>query len=531
MTQYTADIAVIGGSFGGCIAAISAAKSGKTVMLTEETDWIGGQVTSQGVPPDEHQWIETTGCTDSYRLFRDHVRQYYKDHYPLTDEATANPALNPGKAWVSRISHEPKVALKVLESMMAPYINSGKLTIFYHTKPESLSKAEGKITSLDLINIENHESLTIQANYFLDATDTGELLPLAGVAYHSGAESYDDTHEKHAPEVADPNDTQAFTYVIPIDYVEGENDTIDRPEQYDFWKNYIPKNHTHSLLSWFVGNKSDPTPQKQFTLFENDQSIPDLFSYRRVMATSILANPIYDGDVSLINWPQNDYFLGSIIDVDKRTYSEHIENAKQLSLSLVYWLQTEAERLDGGFGYPGIRLRKDVFDTEDGLAKYPYIRESRRIKAACMITEDMVSKETGNVDGIYHHEDTVGIGCYHLDLHTTATSMSALYVPSYPYEIPLGAFIQEELSNLLPACKNIGTTHITNGCYRLHPTEWNIGEVAGYLAAYSMQHGYTPLEIYQNKDTLKNFQRYLVEQGVQIRWPEYVEKEVHDPIK
>ncbi|MGG2474547.1 FAD-dependent oxidoreductase, partial [Rhizobium sp. BR5] len=34
--------------------------------------------------------------------------------------------------------------------------------------------------------------------------------------------------------------------------------------------------------------------------------------------------------------------------------------------------------------------------------------------------------------------------------------------------------------------KNIGTTHITNGCYRLHPVEWNIGEVAGMLAAYCL---------------------------------------------
>ena len=35
-------------------------------LLTEETDWIGGQLTSQAVPPDEHPWIESFGCTAAY---------------------------------------------------------------------------------------------------------------------------------------------------------------------------------------------------------------------------------------------------------------------------------------------------------------------------------------------------------------------------------------------------------------------------------------------------------------------------------
>ena len=55
-----------------------------------------------------------------------------------------------------------------------------------------------------------------------------------------------------------------------------------------------------------------------------------------------------------------------------------------------------------------------------------------------------------------------------------------------PFQIPLGALIPQRVENLLPAGKNIGTTHITNGCYRLHPVEWNIGEAAGALAAFCL---------------------------------------------
>ena len=65
--EFRCDIAVIGGSLGGCAAALAALRNGMSVILTEETDWIGGQVTSQAVPPDEHPWIEMFGATQLYR--------------------------------------------------------------------------------------------------------------------------------------------------------------------------------------------------------------------------------------------------------------------------------------------------------------------------------------------------------------------------------------------------------------------------------------------------------------------------------
>ena len=63
MKTVDKDVVIIGGGLGGCAAALSACANGLHVLLTEETDWIGGQVTSQGVPPDEHQWIEEFGST------------------------------------------------------------------------------------------------------------------------------------------------------------------------------------------------------------------------------------------------------------------------------------------------------------------------------------------------------------------------------------------------------------------------------------------------------------------------------------
>ena len=105
------------------------------VILTEETDWIGGQLTSQAVPPDEHQWIESYGSTASYRAYRNAVRQYYRDHYPLTEAARNNPHLNPGNGSVSRLTHEPRVSVAVLEAMLQPFVSQKKLTILRRHAP------------------------------------------------------------------------------------------------------------------------------------------------------------------------------------------------------------------------------------------------------------------------------------------------------------------------------------------------------------------------------------------------------------
>ncbi|GAB3959944.1 hypothetical protein GCM10027614_80540 [Micromonospora vulcania] len=74
------------------------------------------------------------------------------------------------------------------------------------------------------------------------------------------------------------------------------------------------------------------------------------------------------------------------------------------------------------------------------------------------------------------------------------------------------------MENLLPAGKNIGTTHVTNGSYRLHPVEWNVGEVAGLLADFCLARGESPRAVRSNPRLLADFQDRLAA-GVEQRWP------------
>jgi hypothetical protein len=119
----------------------------------------------------------------------------------------------------------------------------------------------------------------------------------------------------------------------------------------------------------------------------------NLWLYRRILNKNNFIPGLYSGDISLVNWPQNDYIPGNIVDVSEAEFQKHFNGGKQLSLSFLYWLQTEVERPDGGKGWKGLRLRNDVMGTEDGLAKYPYVRESRRIKALFTVLEEHVGKE------------------------------------------------------------------------------------------------------------------------------------------
>lgn len=515
-----ADVVIVGGSTGGCAAALACAKMGKQTILVEETDWIGGQLTSQAVPPDEHPWIEQLGCTASYRNFRDRIRDYYGRNFPLSGSSKASLHFNPGSAGVSRISHEPRAALAVLHEMLAPYVHSGKLRIMHMYKALSAETDGDEIRAVRIRYQDSGEEWILSASYFIDATDEGDLLALANVEYVTGSESAAQTGEPHALQgVADPMDMQAFTWCYALDYIEGEDHTIAKPAQYDFWREYKADFWPNKQLSW-SGLTPNTLQPVQYSLFAEEQSF-SLWTYRRVIDKTNFRRGTFDSDISIVNWPQNDYWLGPIIDVSPEERDKHLENARQLSLSLLYWMQTEAPRPDGKAGYPGLKLRGDVVGTSDGLAKRPYIRESRRIIAEHTVLEQHINPEFTAGSGPTYYPDSVGIGAYRIDLHPSTGLRTYIDVPSYPFQIPLGSLIPIRVDNVLPACKNIGTTHITNGCYRLHPVEWNIGEAAGYLAAFCLETGRKPREVRNRPEKLNDFQRLLSQAGIELRWPTF----------
>ena len=529
--QLEADVVVAGGGLGGFAAAMAALRNGQSVIMTEETDWIGGQLSQQAVPPDEHRWIETTGATQLYRDFRNKVRDYYRNNYPLTDETRNNPRLNPGNGSVSALCHEPRVAVAVLTDLLNPYLSTGRLVLLLEHKAVDAVTAGDQVKSIRVRSVRDGAEKRLVAPFFVDATELGDLLPLTGTEFVTGTESKAQTGELHAPEQADPSNNQAFTLCFAMDYVPGEDHTIEKPRNYHFWRDHVPSltpPWPGRLLELHYANPKTLQP-KQLGFDPRGGKTGDvlnLWNYRKIIGRENFVPGTYSGDITLVNWPQNDYMLGNIVGVSEAEFDKHVSAAKELNLSFLYWLQTEAPRPDGGKGWPGIRLRKDVMGTADGMAKYPYVRESRRIKAMFTILEEHVGKENRamvaktNKDKAAEFYDSVGIGYYHIDLHPSCNGTNYVDFDSLPFQIPLGALLPVRMKNLLPANKNIGTTHITNGCYRLHPVEWSIGEAVGMLVSYARTRKVTPAEVRKDEQMLADFQSFIRSQGIETVWPE-----------
>ena len=346
--ERQADVVIVGGSTGGCAAALAAARAGMRVILTEETDWIGGQLTSQAVPPDEHPWIEQFGSTRSYRGFRTGVRDFYRRNYPLTPAARKAEPFNPGNGNVSRLCHEPRVALAVLQEMLAPHVSSGRVVILLEHKPVSASLDGDRVRAVTVRGARSGRDTVLVAPYFLDATELGDLLPLTKTEYVTGAESQKETTEPHAPAQAQPANHQAFTWCFAVDYLDGEDHTIPRPKEYDFWRKYVPEltpAWPGPLLSWRM---SDPITLKERPVYF-DPTLGkgtglNLWLYRRIADRRNFAEGAFRSDICLVNWPQNDYWLGNLVDVSGDEFNRHWQRGKQLSLSLLYWMQTEAPR-------------------------------------------------------------------------------------------------------------------------------------------------------------------------------------------
>ena len=511
-TFQEAEVAIIGGGLGGVAAALAAADAGRSVVLTAETDWIGGQVTAQAVSAlDEPETIEAFGGTRRYYQFREGVRAAYKARYP----AFAGIAqLNPGNSWVSRLSFEPKVGLRVLEGMLAGHIAARRVRILLQHRPLSARVQQGRIREV-LLAGPGDSRVTLRASYFLDATELGDLLPLSSAPYASGAEAFEDTGEPHAArDGPHPERGQSFTHCFLVEYCPGQNYTIRKPYGYEYYRSQQP----------FTLTLDTPEHGKQrYAMFSG--KLP-FWTYRRLFDAALFApgNPEVH-DVALINWEANDYYKENLIDRSPAQHARILQEARRLSLSFLYWLQTEAPHdADNGHGYPGLRLLPEAAGTPDGLAKAPYIRKSRRLVAYRRVLEQDIIPQAGRGVRAAHFADSAGIGWYPIDLHRCAgdapegKEKRVTFERSLPFQIPLGALLSPAVDNLIAAAKNIGTTHITNGAYRLHPVEWAIGEAAGALAAFALAQGQSPRLVWETPPLLRRFQQGLLAQGIPLNW-------------
>ena len=509
------DILVVGGGMGGVSSALAAAREGHSVCLIEETDWLGGQITSQGVSAlDEHDYIEDFGGTRSYYQLRESIRNYYRE---LASDPDVKEPLNPGTCWVSRLSFEPRIALQTINSMLDPYVKQGLLKIFLRMKTIETVVNNDSVSSLKAIHLDDKKITEFRFKYVLDASELGDLLPLTGTKYIIGAESIQQTCEPHAqPKEAKEHCVQSCTYIFAMEHRPEETHILDRPEGYFNYKDKQP----YSLRIHVEGGEiyGEESGWLNYHLFDQTPNTKGpLWLYRRLVDANQFKGQ-YENDITMFNWPGTDYRDMPLVDQTPENLAKALQEAKRVSLGFAYWLQSESMDAGGKKGNTNIMLRPDVMGSEDGLSKYPYIRECRRIAAMTMIREHDVSINHQSGPRARLFQDSVGIGWYPIDIHQAGEGDIGTSTRTKPFQIPLGALIPIQTKNLIAANKNIGTTHITNGCYRLHPIEWNIGESAGLLASYACKTKTLPRDIHSTESLLREFQSTLIKNGVPIHW-------------
>jgi hypothetical protein len=521
--RLTSEVAVIGASLGGVLAAWQAARAGAQVLLAAEFPWLGGQLTAQAVPPDEHALVEQGGATASYLAWRERMRAAARAQPGFRDCARMTAGTNPGDGWVSRLCIEPAQAARDLELMLLPAQREGRLRLLRGVRPAAVQRRGSLIAEVVLQDAQGAHHV-VHADVFVDATDTGELLHLAGLPYRLGSEATAEFGEPDAPLVADRLDQQPVTHVLALRRMPRPGPVAAAPPSYAYWRQHRVAPFGHALFSAHLPGRGGRSATLPFTADEADARTLDWWRYRRIVSAAMWDPAVAPRhDVSLVNWAQNDYALLPLLDGPMPTARVQAA-ARELSLAFLHWLHTEAPREDGaGRGYPEWQPATDMLGTRDGLAQQTYVRESRRIVAQATLTQcDLLAPPQPAADA-------VGIGAYALDIHPTVVHGRTANASVHPFVLPLGAFVPQHADNLLPACKNIGMTQLAGASARVHPVEWCIGEVAGLMAAQMAQAGCTAPALADSAGQRAALFAALAAAGVPRHWPAGLVQPAHHP--
>ena len=536
----TCDVLVVGGGLGGVAAAQAAAARGFTVILTEPTRMLGGQLTSQLVAaPDENSYIEKPNgpSTARWRTLRERVRA----RYARAPGIVPGREKNVGACWVSRVSGTPADWEGAISESLRPHVDAGRIRRVltrHQIRSVALLSGNGRFNYADFVDLDTGKVSRIGATFLLDATEDGAALALAGLPTTLGQEARSEHGEPGAPEEAHPEWVQSFTYCFLMRWVAPQENVnpVEKPAEYDYFRSlgdytldYVYRGQTPEpfTVTYKVLEKTTaPTPL-------GDRNYLPFWTYRRLLAADSFAGGVSTapvGDLALINWRGNDFhaesYLGKSLDEQVRI----LERGKSFAQGFARWLQTECPRDDDSTGaakgYPEMRLvtgGEQPGVGDDGFALHPYIRESRRLRSRFTLTENhlIAPPESHGAKWGTEFFDSVGCALYAIDIHP-GPGESPLLVPALPHHLPLGAFLtQSGPVNVIPAAKNFGGTRLALASARMHPTEWLAGEVAGSLAAFCLERGLPdPSAVRDSPDLLAAFQSRLKDQEIALSWKE-----------
>ncbi|MDO5116724.1 MAG: FAD-dependent oxidoreductase [Synergistaceae bacterium] len=496
------DVAVVGAGCGGAAAAIQAARMGMNVALIEESDWIGGQMTGAAVSTMDDVRRTRTGI---YKEFLTRASDYY--------EMRGTP-VNLCYWGSDTFAFEPWVAQKALEDMIR---ESGRISLFMKSR---LLEARTENKRLRSIVIEGEEGKrTISAHVFIDATETGDLLPLAGARYRSG--------NSLSPAIDNAGVIQDITYVAVVKkYPEGLPPELKLKRRPPGYEKYLP--HFREITA--VGGDGWPgEPPYSVAVHNAYRAMPDVANPRRGEIDGGKPGTWPLISRTAINWA-NDYpgrkdgEAGMSVRYleDKKFRREADREAMAKTLCFLFYMQNELGledwSVDNRQGYGGYfcndwedweKMPPEFAPILKHFPPFPYVRESRRVAGIATMAADDVQRDAELRRALETKADAIALGEYPTDIHglrdqhylDTDLNEHPDDIPADEewkgglFQIPMGVLIPEELDGLLAAEKNISVSRIVNGSTRLQPVTMLTGQAAGALAAAAARGGIEPREV------------------------------------
>jgi FAD dependent oxidoreductase len=508
------DVVIAGGTTAAFASAVASAESGARTALIEPTDWVGGQLTASAVPAVDEAWHKVTDPRTK-EVFNVSAIARKRENMTPNFRRMLDATGNPGGGWVSNYCFQPRDFLEghllPLEDRLKDHLvvfreaviksvdadpKTGKIrsitAIKRSTKPGVTWLGYDRRLSEDLLDWYSPADsarfqktiLTFQASdkpghatVFLDATEWGEVLALADAPYLQGVEAVDGGREG--------NDTCGQATVFDI--VERLNEEpVDEP----------------------------PGPQGVDKLgFGSYKKFGDawdkIWTYRRIKGRGPKAAV---GDICLQNWGYsgrdneggNDYPFGYLFKSKAATSDERADWKGGVDLAVLAAAEARALAWHDWFKahvpppfVPGqVTLDRGVLGTGTGLAKMPYIRDTRRsigLDGFILKVADL-GGPPANLTG-KRFRDRVALGAYPADIHPVIACNYPSYVnaghETLPFCIPFRALTNERYANLLVAGKTMAQSFLANAATRLHPIEWSTGTAAGVAAAVLSKNDWT----------------------------------------
>lgn len=455
------DICIYGGTAGGVIAAVQAARDGLRAIVIENSNHLGG-LTASGLG-----WTDFGNKATVGGLAREFYRRLGR-HYGVDEQ------------WC----FEPSAAEKIFNDWL---VETGT-PVLRREYLADVRLSDGRIEAIQL-----ESGLIVRAKVFIDATYEGDLLARAGVSYTVGREGnarYGETvngmqiHAKHQFDYAvDPYRVEGApgSGLLPgidaaQDYVLGADDR--RIQAYNFRmcltdraENRIPfprpahyDRSQYELLARYLRGGWNEVFAK-FDRIPNGKT--DTNNHGAVSTDFVGQNHA---------WPEASYAER------EKIFQAHVNYQQGLQWFLENDPAVPAAIRDA---YAQWGLPKDEFVETGGWPHALYIREARRMVSDYVTTEH-------HCRGTTVAPDPVGLGAYGMDSHNCRRilldgrlwnegDVQAAGFP--PYGISWRSLIlrRGECTNLIvPVC--VSASHIAYGSIRMEPVFMVLGQSAAIAA-------------------------------------------------